>query len=347
MTFLLLLLIVFFCAAFLCFFNDERHSAQWAGFLVFIGALVLLAAFRPEYMDQDYSNYIDYYNGDVDQVIEFTFNWFADLSRSLFDSPHFLFIIYAVLSVCLRGWGIVRTSNFWSLSIVVWMGNFYLYQDLTQIRVAVAAGIFLIALKPLAEGKKGTFMLWALLATCFHYSAFVLLFLAVLGNKPLGTLGRCIIAGVPILGYALYFVGFDPVVSLPIPWIQDKIEAYEYLRDSGIAGDSINVFNVVYLLRIAAFYIILWKYDVVKDEMPYLSLLLKIFAISIFCFAAFGALPVMSFRFAELLGSVEVVLFPCLALTVRPALVGRAVVVMFALGCLLMNVFYIKLFTFD
>lgn len=347
MLFFGLLLIVFILAATLSFFDDEDTRLKRNSYMAIVGILVLLAAFRPAGMDSDYDTYVEYYHGNTNQIVEFTFMGIAAVAHALFNSPLILFFVYAVTSICLRGYGIVRSTSFWLLAVVVWMGNFYLYQDLTQIRVAVSSGIFLIAISLLAEKRRGVYITLALLAGCFHYSAFILVALVFLGNKPLTQTGKIIIACIPAIGYILYFMGFDPVMSLPIPWVQDKIEAYEYLRDSGIAGDTINVFNAVYMLRLLVFYVILWKYEILKDQVKPLPLLLKIFALSYFCFTAFSALPVMSFRFAELLGSVEVVLFPCLAFTVRPVAIGRLFVITVAFCCMMINVFYNGLLTFD
>ena len=103
------------------------------------------------------------------------------------------------------------------------------------------------------------------------------------------------------------------------------------------------MFNIVYVMRLLVFYLLLWKYDVIKEQAPKLSLLLKVFAISYFCFTALGALPVMAFRYAELFGVVEIVMVPYLALTMKPEAFGKSLVIVFAFGCMMLNVFYNEL----
>lgn len=346
MLFISLLYILFFCVSGLCFFDEEKTRATRITFWCIIGALFLLAAFRPIGIDKDSYSYVVMFNGNSEKTIEFTFDAIAGFISSTFNEPRILFIFYALLSVLLRGLSIMRNTTFWLLGIVVWMGNFYLYQDLTQIRMAVAAALFLLGFCHLSRGEKWKYFLFALAAACFHYAATLLVFLTFFGNKPLSTTWKYVLAGIPLFGYLLYFTGFDPVVSLPIPYVQEQIWAYELARDKGLLGaDVINVFNIVYVLRLLVFYVLLWKYELIREHVPNLALLLKIFAISYFCFTAFGSLPVLAFRYAELFGVVEIFMIPALAFTVKPEAVGRGLVVLFAFGCMTLNIFYNELLT--
>lgn len=345
MIFFGILLIVFAITSVLCFFDREKTWAVYCTFGAVAIMLFLLAAFRPIGIDKDSEQYVQYYFGNTEQILEFTFIMLSGVVRFFIDDPRGIFILYALLGVALHAWAITRSTPFWLLSLAVWMGNFYLYQEVTQIRVCVAAGLFLIGLSYLAKGEKRTYLLYSLAAGCFHYSAFVLPLFTFFGNRPLTLRGRLIVGSIPILGYLLFFGGFDPIASLPIPWIQEKLWIYERLRDSGMAGDAINVFNIVYVMRLLVFYVLLWKYDVIKAQAPNLSLLLKVFAISYFCFTALGALPVMAFRYAELVGVVEIVMIPYLCLTMKPEAVGKALVIVFAFGCMMLNIFYNELLT--
>ena len=343
MIFFGLLLLLFAATSALCFFDGEKTRTVWCTFAAVATLLFLLAAFRPVGLDQDSENYVQYYYGNTEQILEFTFTAISALVSFFADSPRGMFVVYALLGILLHTWAVTRSTPFWLLALVVWMGNFDLYQEVTQIRVAVAAGLFLVGLSYLAKGEKRTYLLFSLAAACFHYSAFVLPLLTFFGSRPLTLRGRLVIGAIPLLGYLLFFGGFDPIASLPIPWIQEKLWIYERLRDSGMAGDAINVFNIVYVMRLLVFYLLLWKYDVIKEQAPNLSLLLKVFAISYFCFTALGALPVMAFRYAELFGVVEIVMVPYLALTMKPEAFGKSLVIVFAFGCMMLNVFYNEL----
>ncbi len=342
--FTLSLFFLFACVSSVCLFDREKTAAVR---YTYIGIGVLLfcfAAFKPVGVDADSPNYLGYYYGGGNEIareaMEITFIWIIDLSKWIFEDPRGMFILYAFCSIPLHMYAITKNTDLWLISLLVWMSNFFILQDLTQIRVGVSAGFFLMGLWFLAQGKRKEYLLMAVLATTFHYSAAVLFALVIFGNKPLNKTWLYILAATPLTGYAIHIAGIDPLTILPIPFLQDKMELYKELRDSGIAGDAINIFNLVHLSKLFAFYILLWKYELVAEKAPYLPLLLKLYALSYFCFTAFAFLPVMAFRVSELIGVVEIILIPYLAYTVRPLSIGKVITVIFAFGLFALNIFY-------
>ncbi len=338
--FVALLILIFLCVASICFFDREKTRAVKATYAVVVAVLVLMAAFRPAKIDNDYASYVANYYGASSQVMEFTFYWITAMARSLFQDPRALFVCYALLSIPLRSIAIIRHTHLWLLSLLLWMSHFYLLQDMTQIRVAVAASFYLLAVSFLAERRRWAYLGLALCAACFHYSAFILLPLVFLGNRPLSTRWRVVLYVLPLLGYAFYVIGFNPILSVPIDFVQDKIDIYEKLQKTGIVGEGINVFNIVYMVKLCAYYFILWKYDIIAPQVKALPLLLKLFAISYFCFPTLAFMPVMAYRVTELIGAVEVVLLPYLALSVKTENNGRLLVVTYCIGLFLLNIFY-------
>ena len=168
MIFFGLLLLLFAATSALCFFDGEKTRTVWCTFAAVATLLFLLAAFRPVGLDQDSENYVQYYYGNTEQILEFTFTAISALVSFFADSPRGMFVVYALLGILLHTWAVTRSTPFWLLALVVWMGNFYLYQEVTQIRVAVAAGLFLVGLSYLAKGEKRTDLLFSLAAACFH-----------------------------------------------------------------------------------------------------------------------------------------------------------------------------------
>ena len=146
MIFFGLLLLLFAATSALCFFDGEKTRTVWCTFAAVATLLFLLAAFRPVGLDQDSENYVQYYYGNTEQILEFTFTAISALVSFFADSPRGMFVVYALLGILLHTWAVTRSTPFWLLALVVWMGNFYLYQEVTQIRVAVAAGLFLVGL---------------------------------------------------------------------------------------------------------------------------------------------------------------------------------------------------------
>ena len=62
------------------------------------------------------------------------------------------------------------------------------------------------------------------------------------------------------------------------------------------------------------------------EKCPALPLLLKITAYSMACFFALSSISVVAGRLHELLGIVELALFPCICYTIRPQYYGKIVV---------------------
>lgn len=294
-------------------------------------------------MDNDYGNYVGMFYSYMGDEIEFTFAWLVSLAKLFYDEPAFVFMCYALLSVPLRAWGIVRNTELWFLSALIWMANYYMLHDMTQIRVAVASSIFLISLPFLKDGRRLPYLGCIAAAACFHISALILAPLAIFGNKPLGRFWNYAIIALPLAGILLGLMGLNFATALPIPYIEEKLKAYEEMRDSGVLGATINVFNILHLLKIAILYFLLWKQDVITRKIDNLPLLLKLMSISLFCFGAFSFLPILSFRFSELIGVVEIILIPYLVLTVKSEYYGKALVVAFACTYFAFNLFVTKL----
>ncbi len=344
------LFILFLFVSSICLFDREKTSAVRYTYMGVCFLLFCFAAFKPVGVDADSFNYLNYYYGGGPEVaretMEFTFVSIIAIAKGLFSDPRGMFVLYALLAIPLRAYAIVRNTDLWLLSLLVWMSNFFILHEMTQIRVAVSAGFFMLGIYFLCDGRRREYLMMAALATCFHYSAAILLALVFFSNKPLGKNWLCALAALPLLGYAIHLAGIDPLTYLPIPFLQDKMELYVELRDSGIAGDKINIFNAVYLIKLMAFYILLWKYDIVEKQASNFPLLMKFYAFSYFCFTAFAFLPVMAFRISELLGVVEIILIPYLAYTVRPLSYGKLIAVVFAFGCFALNIFYNNLLSF-
>ena len=62
--------------------------------MAIVGILVLLAAFRPAGMDSDYDTYVEYYHGNTNQIVEFTFMGIGSGSR-LIQQP-----TYSIFRLC-------------------------------------------------------------------------------------------------------------------------------------------------------------------------------------------------------------------------------------------------------
>ena len=330
----------------LAFFEDERiRNRVWL--LVAIGALLTLyVAFRPAGLDKDYNSYLGFFKnptGIVAYLAEPTFKIISGFAR-MCGAPLLIFVIYAFLSVPLKIYSILRLSPYWYLSILVWFTHLFVIQEMTQIRVAVATALFLFSIPYLAEGRKGKFGLCLIFAILFHYSALALLPLVLIGNKPLSKLFRTMLFVLPAVMYTTPLVSMELLKMLPIPFVQQKLQMYEELMiyEGGIWGE-INIFNIMALMRLFAYYLLLWKYDYLSDKYPYMPVFMKIFCYSICLYVGLSFLPPVAMRVEEFVSIIDCIMFPLLATLVKPHWFGRLAVILYAVGILVANVFLYRL----
>lgn len=332
--------------SFLVFFEDKKDTYTRGFFVVAVLGLCLFAALRPIGSDSDSRTYTYLYENVRAEFIELSFVWIVQLVHAVFEDVRWLFVLYALLAIPIHAYGVFRLSPYVLLSLLLWFAHYFLIQDYTQIRVAVSIGLWFIGLVHLCNGKRLKYFLWVLPAIFFHYSAVAFLLPLFFSNKSLTLKGRLFLGGIVAFVYALYFAHIDLIVSLPIPYMQNKLDEYERMRDMGILGDEINVFNIIFLFRVCLFFYFLLKYPLLVKKYPNVTLLLKVYCCSLAFYVGLASLPIVAGRVSELFGVVEIVLFPMLLATVRPLAFGRLVLVVFALGLLSLNLLYNQLINF-
>lgn len=333
-----------FILTILVFLEDyiQKYNAY---IYVFIGfALILVAGFKDLEAVADTDNYeyfFEHYDDPlVSKSVEFSYIWLSKLLYPIFHNVHSIFLIYAILSITLKLTAVKRLSNIYFLPLIIYISYYYILHDLTQVRAAVASGFFLLAVSYQIRQRKRTAFILMLCATCFHYSSLCLFPILLLSDKDMSTKAKLIWGSLVPLGYIIYFLHINLILAIPIPFIANKIEAYQKLAETGAAGDKINVFNLVFLVRIAIFYFNLYFLDTIKESCPGANLILKIDALSLAVFPAFAILPVIAFRIGELYGIVEIISMTYIYYTIKQKTIGKLAVSTVGLSLLLISLFY-------
>lgn len=327
----------------LIFFYKEDKYVEKMIFAVVVLMMFCLSAYRPIGIDKDSIMYTEMYI-DPDFLVEPTFKWISSLSSFLFDDVRGVFVIYALLAIPLKAYSIRRLSEFSLLAVLVWLGHFFLVHDFTQIRAAVAIAIFIYSLKFLSEGEKKKYLLAISIAILFHYSSIIYIPLVLLGNTSLSDNWKKVLLTFPLIGYAFAILNVDLLELIPLPFFQDKIKVYQEMKDKGMmAGDDINIFNVAFLLKLCIYYFLVLKYDILKEKVKHISIVLKIYGFSILFFLVFSFMPVLAYRGSEMLAVVEIIMIPCIAYVVRPLNVARLLIIIFVAAVFLQDVFYNEL----
>lgn len=336
-----LLYLILFLLIVVAFFEDEKlRENRWI-VISFAVILTVCVAFRPEGVDKDYLSYLGYYYNPTSSMASLTepsFLLICSVAR-FFNQPIFIFIIYALLAIPLKVYAITRISPFWFMSFLVWFTHLCMIQEMTQIRVAVASAIYLYSIPFLIDGKKLLFAICVLVAIFFHYSAMFLLPICLLGNKSLTKKWKILLIALPIIFYAFPVLSIELLYLIPVPFIQEKIVVYEEIRDFGGMWAEINIYNIMALGRLFTYYMLLWKYDFIEQKFHYLPLLLKIFCYSICIYAGMSFLPVISVRAQELIGVIDFIAIPLLAMVVRPHWLGRTAVIIYAVGIFIADLY--------
>jgi hypothetical protein len=329
-------------AELLCAQQTKSVDIEGMAYAVFTIVAVLIIGFRTPGVDADSQQYLaSYYmlgagNTDLMEPSFFLICYIANV----FNESQVAFLLYALLAIPLKAFSIFRLSHFKILSLMVWISHFFLLQDMTQIRVAVATALFLYALYYLIKGERKHYVVLCLLAVFFHYSALILLPLVVLGTKKMNTLWRVTLFILPLCFYALYFKGLNFIDLLPLGAFQDKLDMYENLRDKGITGDEINIFNMLSMFRLLVYYLLLIMYNVVYERCHEITLYLKIYCISICCYVGLSFLPALAIRGSEVFAVIDVLAIPCIVYLVKPSWLMKAAVVVFAIGLFVMNIIF-------
>ena len=147
------------------------------------------------------------------------------------------------------------------------------------------------------------------------------------------------------VGVVLFLLHYDFFSALPIPYVQEKIEMYKALTENGVF-DELSLKNIFIWIQYAIILYSLYFYNTMLDKCPALPLLLKITAYSMACFFALSSISVVAGRLHELLGIVELALFPCVCHTIRPQFYGKIAVCVIGAIEMIFTLFIWKLLDF-
>jgi hypothetical protein len=337
-----ILLIIFFFVSLFAFAKPDIFNRKIFMFYIAV-ILFFTAGLRPGVAD--YEVYERLYSYSIKAILvqaEPSFALIAWIVKSTFDNVLFLFIIYAFIGVFLKFKAIKELSLLWGFSILIYVGNFFIRHEMTQIRAGVATGFFLLSIKPLYEKDFKRFIIFTIAASFFHISSLLMLPIWILKNKKLNIFVYAL--SIP-LTYIIVILGFTSVTKIisiiPIGLVQQKYLAYSSDRQKAIA--EINIFSIFHVGRCIIYYLLLWKYKLLASKNKYAILLIKIYCLSLISFLLLSNIPDIARRVNEYYGIVEIILFPMLIYIIHQKTFIKITVMLFAFILLLASKFYINL----
>lgn len=290
---------------------------------------VFYAALRDGGSVNDYLNYQLMYENDV-YDLEYSFKLVCVFVKLVFNNSFYLFLLYALIAVVVKFVAIKQLTPLLYLSLLLYFSDFYILQELTQMRAGVATSFLLLCIRPLYERKGGLFVLYAFMAIFFHLSAIVILPLWFLDGKKINP------ARYIVFLFFAYFIAICKldIVSfvsyIPVSGIQDKFALYSAVKE--LDGDySANVFSLLFLGKMFIAIILLWKIEYISRCNKYAVLLLKIMFLSLFSLLLLSTNTAFALRTSELFGVVSLVLFPMIYYVVYPKEFAIFIVVVISL----------------
>lgn len=285
-----------------------NKEPKWKNISYFYLLLVLsiIIAFRDQRM-ADYIGYMDSYKdiGHYSSRYEPLFYNIGALCKHFnFDFLSYLFVI-GLLTCFIKLNAIKKLSNFISASVIIWLADMFVLQDMIAIRAALAQGLLLLSVYYRVEKKFLITSILAILSVGFHYSSVAFIPFLMLSNEK--DYRWFYLALIPISyifvlysGHSLYYlVDFISIVE-----IQDLNEMYSS------AATELNIFNL-YNLSKTLICILLWsRIGNIKVHNKYSVILLKLYTIGCICVPLFYEKISVAIRFSELFCVTEIILFP-------------------------------------
>ncbi len=343
------LLIIVAILLFLVFTEEHIGEYKWLAFILVGISLIVFSGFRPIGFDRDSYNYQQMFmhpDSNISEVsVEPSYRYLSRTLYYIWPDIHIVFLLYAIAGVSLKFWAIKQLSPLLFLPILLYVCNFFLLHDCTQMRVGIASGLFLLSIKPLSEGKKLNATFYILVAIIFHYSALSLLPLLLLDNSSMTTIKKFLLALIVPTCFAMYVIGIDPLTSIYIPYVTDKVEAYQALSEVKLEKESI--LNPFPLIKMAVFLYALYFSETIKPYVPSIYLLIKILGCSLIVYFAFTSVKIVSMRISELYGIIELVTYPCIVYTIRPFSYGKLIVCIIAFIEIFFQLVQWKILDFD
>lgn len=319
---MLIYIIYFIVLSVLAIEYNFNKFQRWPVFVLLIIALGLLAGLRGPNVSSDYSTYkysFDISDNLYNEIKQGSiFNFFepgyvlaiaALKNISELNYTIYIMMVFAFVTITLKVIATDKLSINPFLAILFYFSHYFILMEMTQIRIGFASALFFIALTQYLKGNRLGFIMWVLLACCFHYSALlyfiVLLFNYKNLNRPLylGVLFLSIVLGI------LKFPLFDFLNTVNPELIAGKLKSYDYVLSRSV-DLKINTFNVVYIINVLAIFYLVFIVPRAKLEKDgNLCFFIKCNALSVFFLSVLSGVPIIAFRMSELFGVTSFLMF--------------------------------------
>ncbi|WP_424217836.1 EpsG family protein [Vibrio alginolyticus] len=252
---------------------------------------------REAYVDFfSYFSNVDYQVSDIEPAYYYLFK-LGSINQEL---EYVVFFILCFLGLAIKWRLFMKHAMDIPLAVAMFMSYLFFLQDMNQIRIGVAIGLFYLSIISYFDKKYFAWLFFALMSSMFHYSTLIA-FLApffVFRN---------------IKSNTLYVVMFF-VIFLSIIWSSLNVSLYllklvslfdptgkitTYLAISSADADSIS--PIKRLLPHLVFLVpLVWKFELITRINRYYKLFILMYILYVISFLLLSAVPTIAYRISDI-----------------------------------------------
>lgn len=282
--------------------STKRLSTATSIFISTI--LMVIIVFRPENM-ADYYNYKVMFTDGEERVEPFFQLLIAQ--ANVFHLDYLItFSIIALVSVSLKMIAINKMTSLPMLSILIWISQILIIQDMIAIRSACAAALLLWIIFFKVNDQHKLMWICIMTAICCHYTALVFIIIPFISkSKPRRLLY------IIILFISMFLALTNFTISSLLPGSTFGI--YNDLLTTYLGSESANPFNLLQLYRCGICFLLWYIIPKINESNKYLLVCTKAYTIGCVLFFLCSQMISVAFRLEELFIVTEIILIPYLS----------------------------------
>lgn len=319
-------------------------------YLFFLALFVsIFSAFQSGSVSADRDTYLDFFqffSNPENQSPSFSMEPFFYIIFKMFNSSLelnvFAFFLICFLGVAVKFHLMYKYSPDVGLSVLLFFTYLFLLQDMNQIRSGLAIGFIYLAMLSYFYGSNTRWLLFSILALCFHYSAIIVFLTPLFILKNL-TQKKLIIILTLIACFSIFWIYLG--LATKIMDIIAGIEPTGKLRWYLNSLDNYAVNPVKRLLPHFLFLIpIILKYDLLYKKNPSVKFFIQLYLLYIISFLILSPIPVLAYRISDIFLFSSVFVLPSLFLVIKEKLFAKMLVVLFSFFQFIYVVYVLDIF---
>jgi hypothetical protein len=316
MTFLIIIIILLSLLTLLESVN-KRIIPTGTGIVVFF-ILFFLAATRPIGLDNDSGTYIYMFNN-FNKPIEYFRNWgtwgffepfyylIPSVLHYVFQVPQFDVVtlyVYAFLGCGIIMLVVRQFTDYYYAAILTLFCHYFLLQQMTQIRAAIAVGIFLFCIKLKVEKKWLLFAVCVFISFLFHYSSLLTISLLFVSEK---SQRKTLLLSLVILSFLLSFIDFSWVIGYLNFGDAGALAQKQDVYILDVRDELLNRRSYIFCIHVVNTLILICFGKQLYVHNKYVYLMAKLQVVGLLIFQVFSASPAISSRSADIFLSTHII----------------------------------------